>query len=136
MSKDNEVWKDIKGYEGLYQVSNLGKIRSLRCWTGRIYLVRNKILNPSKNQKGYLQVQLCKNGKRKQCLVHRVVAEIFISHYDKKQDIVNHIDGNKLNNIVENLEWCTQKQNVQHAIKNNLFKPHKNNLKYVEVQNK
>ncbi len=128
-----EVWRDIKGYEGLYQVSNLGKIRSLRCWTGRIYLVRNKILNPSKNQKGYLQVQLCKNGKRKQCLVHRVVAEIFIPHYDEKQDIVNHIDGNKLNNIVENLEWCTQKQNVQHAIKNNLFKPNKNNLKCVEV---
>ena len=133
MSKDNEVWKDIKGYEGLYQVSNLGKIRSLRCWTGRIYLVRNKILNPSRNQKGYLQVQLCKNGKRKQCLVHRVVAEIFIPHFDEKQDIVNHIDGNKLNNIVENLEWCTQKQNVQHAIRNNLFKTHKNNLKSVEV---
>ena len=132
---NKEIWKDIKDYENEYQISNYGKIRSLRCWTGHIYITRNKILNPSKNTKGYLQVQLCKNGRRKQCLVHRIVAETFILKPNEEQNVVNHIDGNKLNNNVNNLEWCTQKQNIQHAIKNELFNPKKQgDLRYKTIK--
>ena len=103
----------------------MGKIKSLRCWTGRMYIFREKVLKPGINTKGYLQVQLCKDEKRKLFLVHRIVAEHFIPRLNEEQDVINHIDGNKQNNNVENLEWCTQEQNVQYAIKNKLFDPQK-----------
>lgn len=90
-----------------------------------MYIFREKVLKPGINTKGYLQVQLCKDEKRKLFLVHRIVAEHFIPRLNEEQDVINHIDGNKQNNNVENLEWCTQEQNVQHAIKNKLFDPQK-----------
>lgn len=90
-----------------------------------MYIFREKVLKPGINTKGYLQVQLCKDEKRKLFLVHRIVAEHFIPRLNEEQDVINHIDGNKQNNNVENLEWCTQEQNVQYAIKNKLFDPQK-----------
>ena len=96
-----EIWKDIKGYEGLYQISNLGNVKSLK---NKIYL------KPSIHKKGYLHCGLSKKGKRKQCFIHRLVAETFIDN-PYKLPCVNHKDCNPKNNKIENLEWCTYKDN-------------------------
>ena len=100
-----EVWKDIEGYEDLYQVSNLGRVKRLN--TGRI-------LKGRKNTNGYLQVILCKNGKTKHYYIHRLVAQVFIPNQENKPQ-VNHIDENKENNHAENLEWVTSKENNNHG---------------------
>ena len=113
-----EEWKDIKGYEGYYQVSNLGNIKSFIYFNGHEYIYRERILKPQNNR--YLTVRLAKNKKVKQYTIHRLVAEYFISNEDKKP-YVNHKDGNKYNNRVDNLEWCTAKENTQHAYNNNLI---------------
>lgn len=111
-----EIWKDIEGYEGLYQVSNSGKIRSIR------YSHINKITIMAfhYNKKGYTRVHLTKNKIDKYVSVHRLVANAFIPNPNNYPQ-VNHIDGNKLNNCVDNLEWCTNKYNFQHALKLGLF---------------
>ncbi len=109
---DNEVWKDIKGYEGLYQISNLGRVKSLRKIRG-IQIQKEKILTLQPIKGGYYRAKLCKNGKEKSYLVHRLVAETFIPEHFT----VNHKDGNKSNNTVDNLEWVTQKENNIHAYK-------------------
>ena len=119
-----EVWKDITGYEGLYQVSNLGRVRSL---------IRNKVLKPANHVtiNGYQKVSLYKNNKLKTMQVHRLVAEAFIldktnfkSMPDEDRSMinldalqVNHKDENKQNNCVNNLEWCTQKYNTNYGTK-------------------
>ncbi|ELC8411524.1 NUMOD4 domain-containing protein [Clostridium perfringens] len=118
-----EEWRDIKGYEGLYQVSNYGRIKSLLGWNGKRYVKRTKILAPSSQQLNinYCRsvVKLSKNGERKDYKVHRLVAKAFLDN-PNNYDVVNHKDGNPLNNNVENLEWCTQKQNIRHALENEL----------------
>ena len=106
-----EMWKDIKGYEGLYKISSKGKVFSIR---------RNKNIKPYKVSNGYLAIEL-NNGKPKKFLIHRLVALEFIENKLNKKE-VNHIDGDKLNNDVSNLEWCSSKENSIHAIKNNLQK--------------
>ena len=110
-----EVWKDIKGYEGLYQVSNMGKIKSLKFSHGN----KEKILKGNKEKFGYLVVTLYKNKGRKNFKIHRLVAETFIPN-PKNLPQVNHIDGNKQNNRIDNLEWCTAKENTNHAHKTGL----------------
>ena len=107
-----EEWRDIDGYEGKYQVSNLGRVRS-----------KYKILKPN-NVKGYLYVYLRKNNKSKALKVHRLVAEAFLVN-EKNKPQVNHIDGNKENNNVNNLEWCTNKENMNHAVRNGLITQYK-----------
>ena len=99
-----EEWKDIKGYEGLYQVSNYGNIKSLK---------RNIILSPAKAGRGYYYVLLCKNGKPKLKYIHRLVAEHFVPNPNSYKE-VNHKSGIKSNNDIFNLEWCTHKQNCEH----------------------
>ena len=100
-----EQWKAVVGYEGIYEVSNYGKVRNVK--TGRI-------LKLGKSKNGYLRVGLHKNGKQKYFLVHRLVAIAFIPNPDNKET-VNHIDEDKTNNHVCNLEWMTQKENTRHS---------------------
>jgi len=117
----NEIWRDIKGYEGLYQVSNLGRVKSLsRKYKHNMFgkkiiykTSKERLLTININQ-GYAHVVLCKNGKCKQKLLHRLIAQSFIPNPENKPNI-NHIDGNGLNNNLDNLEWCTQKENIKHA---------------------
>ena len=111
-----EIWKDIKGYEGLYQVSNIGNVRSLMFRNNKIKKKRNKpLLMKYSKRSGYYIVNLRKNSIRKSHQVHRLVAEAFLKK-EKNKDIVNHKDFNRLNNNVNNLEWCTQKENVNWSI--------------------
>lgn len=107
-----EVWKDIKGYEGLYQVSNLGRVRSLNY--NKTKTVRT--LKLTSNAKGYLQLILHKNGKISSRKVHRLVAEAFIPNPEELPQ-VNHKDENKTNNCVDNLEWCTNYYNAWYGTK-------------------
>lgn len=121
-----ETYKDIKGFEGLYQISNYGNIKSLINRTGV-----NKILNPGITSAGYQTITLCKNKKRTTIQIHRIVAEHFLG---LSELCVNHKDCNKLNNYVENLEWVTYKENMTHAIKNGLIKY--NTVKIAEEKRK
>ena len=109
-----EVWKDIKGYEGLYQISNLGKVKSLNynhCAN------KEKILKLITKKGGYLQVVLYKDKKKKVKLVHRLVAQAFLSDYSETLE-VNHKDENKKNNCVANLEMCTREENCNYGTRN------------------
>lgn len=101
-----EIWKDIKGYEGLYEISNYGRVRSHREWK-RDNLAGKRILNPTISGTGYQQVTLYRNQKdRHKFLVHRLVAQAFIEN-PNNYAAVNHKDENQQNNRVDNLEWCT-----------------------------
>ena len=106
-----EEWRDIKGYEGLYQISNLGRVKSLRNNHGQF---REKILKTCSNKLGYSYINLYKEGKNKKCLVHRLVALHFIPNPNNYKEI-NHKDENKQNNRVENLEWCTAEYNSNYG---------------------
>lgn len=117
-----EIWKPIKNYEGLYEVSNLGRVKSLeRTCIGKgggIYPIKEKVLIQSKTRKEtpYYKVSLSKNGIVKDYMVHRLVAETFIDN-PNNLPVINHIDCDTSNNCVDNLEWVTQKQNVNHSYK-------------------
>ena len=130
-----EIWKDIEGYEGLYQVSNKGRIKSLNRIDSRGRKVNEKILSSKPNNKGYLRVHLYKNGKRKPFSVHRLVAIAFIPNPNNLLE-VNHKDENKENNTVDNLEWCNRKYNTNYGSRNerasvsNKGKKHKKHKKY------
>lgn len=102
-----EIWKDLKGYEGKYRVSNKGRVSNYK-----------RILTPTDNGNGYLIIGLCKDGKKKNFYIHRLVAGAFIDN-PKNKPVVNHRDYNTKNNNAENLEWATQKENVIYS-KNNM----------------
>jgi hypothetical protein len=133
-----EIWKDIIGYFGLYQISNLGNIKSLERYryNNLKYLQKEKHLSLIKNVYGYLQVNLCKYGKIKIFKVHRLVACAFISNPENKPEI-NHKNGIKIDNRVENLEWCTRSENEIHSYENG-FQNQKgeknNNVKLTQIQ--
>lgn len=117
-----EVWRDIEGYEGLYQVSNLGRVKSLKLkGVDRELILSLKARNKSPK---YLMVCLYKNKQRKHCLVHRLVAQTFIPNPQNKE-CVDHVDTDPSNNRVDNLRWCTIKENSN----NNLTRKHKSESK-------
>ena len=114
-NEKEEIWKDIKGYEGRYLVSNRGRVKSLERIVirknGRKFSIKERILKPFTNHSGYLVVILSGgNGKNKTFLVHRLVCKAFHEN-PKSKPCVNHIDENKANNVVSNLEWCTYEEN-------------------------
>lgn len=109
-----EIWNTILGYEN-YKISNYGNLKNKK--TNKILLI----------DKGYYRVSLYNKGKSKHFSIHRLVAINFLPNIQNKP-CVNHIDGNKLNNRVENLEWCTQKENINHAWKNGLSKSYKGEM--------
>ena len=103
-----EIWKDIVGYEGVYQVSNFGRVKRVKT---------DRILKEFKNTDGYLLVHLYKNKVSSNQRIHRLVAQAFIPNTENKPQ-VNHIDENKTNNVVSNLEWVTSKENINHGTRN------------------
>lgn len=121
----SEIWKDAKGFENYYEVSNLGRVRRKKGETiykdGRVANFSETILKQTPNKKGYLRVYLSVKSKKYTKTVHRIVAETFIENPNNKET-VNHKDCDKTNNTIENLEWMTNKENMQHAFKNGMFK--------------
>ena len=115
-----EIWKDVKGYEGIYQVSDLGRIKRLTSLDsiGRRKITRIMAVHV---HNGYVKIRLSKNSIRKNYSVHRLVAKAFIANLDAKGE-VNHIDGNKTNTQVSNLEWMTSSENQLHAYRTGLDK--------------
>lgn len=113
-----ECWRWIPGYEGWYQVSTRGRVRSVDRWVtypdGSKRFIKGRILKPELNKKGYLYVYLCRDGKRCNFRVHRLVAETWISNPENKPQ-VNHLDEQKTNNDVFNLEWVTAKENTNYG---------------------
>lgn len=130
---ENEIWKDIKGYETKYQVSNLGRIKSCKFWSGNRYISNEKILKQANTPKGYLVVCLRKNNKAKVYRVHRLVAQAFIPNPEDKPQI-NHIDNNRKNNKVDNLEWVNNSENQQHAFKYGNQKRYKGSKNYSAIK--
>ncbi len=118
-----EIWKDIEHYNGVYQISNLGRVRSFNS-TGSNSSRRKTpiIMKNIKDSKGYEVVNLSKNGSKKMKKIHRLIAKAFIPNPDRKE-FVNHIDGNPSNNSICNLEWATSSENKKHGYDIGITKP-------------
>ena len=110
--ENEEIWKDIDGYDGIYQVSNLGRIKSLERFSLQNHLLPERIINGFTNDHGYLVVDLYKDGERKRYYVHRVVAKAFVPN-PRELDEVDHIDRNTSNCNADNLRWCTHSENYE-----------------------
>lgn len=119
---NKEIYKDIKGYEGKYQITNSGRVYSL---------ITKRFLKPNHHKCGYVKIALSDNGTIRTFLVHRLVAYNFIDNPNKYPDI-NHKDGNKINNNASNLEWVTKSEKTRHASKNNISNFRKNILSNLE----
>lgn len=126
MENQEEIWKDIVGYDGFYQVSNLGNVKSIDRYVKHNYgdlsrrIQKGITIKLTINSDKYYCVTLGKNGKHKTFTVHRLVAIAFLEN-TLNNNIINHKDGIKTNNHYTNLEWCTTQQNTQHATENNLI---------------
>lgn len=116
--ESEEIWRPVVGYEGFYEVSDCGNVRSVDRWvkgkSGSQHLIKSKTLKQTRLKNGYLQVGLCKNEKQSMIYVHRLVAQAFIPNPDNLP-VCNHKDENPLNNKSINLEWCTQKYNINYG---------------------
>lgn len=115
---EGEIWKDVIDYEGVYLVSNFARVKRIMSRKNPTCDIMNNIYHPS----GYVHISLTNNGKGRNFKLHRLVAMAFIPNPENKPQ-VNHIDGNKLNNLPSNLEWNTSKENINHAWNTGLSKP-------------
>lgn len=125
---EEEIWADIKGYEGLYKISNYGNVKSLERYKknhSKMAKVEEKDMKPYLNNNGYLYVNLNKNGICKHIYIHRLLMEAFVPN-PNNYSCINHRDGNKLNNSLTNLEWCSYSYNNKEAYRLGLKKPSKN----------
>ena len=124
-----EIWKDVIGYEGFYQVSNLGNVKRVGSFRGvnKAYL-NDYYLKPKDNGKGYYRIKLTVNNKSKRVMLHRIIAEAFIKN-PNNYPYINHINAIRKDNKLENLEWCTQSQNCLHSVKMGTWGSLKKNLK-------
>lgn len=135
-TKYNECWKPVINYENFYEVSNYGNVRSCdrvvtrKGRTGNLFK-KGQILRQFVTSKGYLRLSLSKNSISKNYMVHRLVAETFLPNTANKTE-VNHKDGNKINNRLDNLEWCTSSENLIHAYDNDLKRA---SVKYLVICN-
>lgn len=122
---EKEIWRDAKGFENYYEVSNCGRIRRKLNETiyknGTVAHFSQTILKQSKNKKGYFRVYLSVKSKKYTKSAHRIIAETFIENIFNKATI-NHIDCDKTNNHISNLEWCSNLENIRHAFNNGIFK--------------
>lgn len=116
-----EIWKKVNSYEGWYEISNFGRLKSLDRYVnkgnGNVRIAKGKIIKPTLCTNGYLEYVLYKNGVKKVVLAHRLVAQHFIPNPENKLE-VNHIDENIQNNRVDNLEWLTSKENANYGTRN------------------
>ena len=113
----NEEWRDVVGYEGLYQLSDQGRVKSLARQNCLGRTVKERILKSRTNRYGYMEVNLCADGKRKMLKVHRLVCQAFHDNPDNKPE-VNHVNEDKTDNRACNLEWCTRRENLNHGTRN------------------
>lgn len=118
-----EVWKDIPGYEGLYQASTYGRVKSMEKYRtvnrfGGLQLLPEKILIPSPNKKGYLHLSLCNSDGKSTRRVHKLICSTFLPHFNKEHTQINHKNEDKTDNRVENLEWCTATYNNNYGSRN------------------
>lgn len=109
--KNVEYWKPIKDFEGLYEISNLGRVKSLFGWNGRTHVPREKIMKSSISQNHYACVSLHKNKKQYRREIHRLVAEAFVPNPDGKPEVM-HLDEDMYNNVATNLKWGTRVENI------------------------
>ena len=138
-----EIWKSAKGYEGLYEVSNLGRVKGIKRIVkngkDRTMIKPEKILSPINNGNGYYFVNLLKDGKQSKMFIHRLVAMTFLPNTEKYK-VVNHKDEDPSNNDVDNLEWCTHKYNSNYGtskerrVKSTDYKALGNSRKKIVVQ--
>jgi hypothetical protein len=121
---ENEIWKGVIGYEGIYLVSNFGNVKRKNYnsfGVNKKYKNENYFLKPYDNGKGYFRIKFTVNNKSRRVMLHRIIAEAFIEN-PNNYNTVNHINGIKKDNRIENLEWCTQTENVRHAVRLGLRK--------------
>ena len=132
---NTEVWKDVEGYEGIYQASNLGRVKSLsrliEYKDGRSYTSKEKLMSPVLNSDGYPHTRFNVSGRGKSVKIHRLVAQAFVDNPHGYVE-VNHIDEDKSNNHYTNLEWCTRKENMNHGTIKERTRNHPNIVKRLE----
>ena len=133
-----EIWKKIIGFEKQYEISSIGNLRSIDRlvdhYRGGKRLYKGSIKNTRLNDKGYYRCNLKKDGKRYDFTIHRLVAIAFLDKAENKE-IINHINGIKSDNRIENLEWCTASENVIHAVKERLIKTKLTDIQVLEILN-
>ena len=126
---EKEIWKDIIEYEGIYQVSNLGRIKSLDRYVtrsdGGVQFIKGRFIKPIQSPDGYLTFKLCRNNKQRTVRIHRIVAMHFLDvpkHMNLENYEVNHKDYDRTNNCVDNLEWCTHQENIEYSSSSGRYK--------------
>lgn len=132
-SLPNEYWKAIEGYENIYEISNFCRIKSLIRSTKTWKIRKECLLTPKKSRKYYQVVLTNINGKRKDELYHRVIANAWIEKLNIDYNVINHIDNNGFNNSISNLEWCTQSMNINHCVNQNRHKGKENSRKHSTI---